>query len=146
MSNTTQVQESKFWTDDDVTDLMGELSHALNMMEPYYAQSNAGAAAYALLARLEAKQNEIGAFHSHILKPASCTICEQTFERSATKKNKLLDANQQWNSAMSHMLTVHGVTEYAEKRAAIIPAKVIYHEFKNRKEYLDGVHVNFLPA
>ena len=47
---------------------------------------------------------------------------------------------------MSHMLTVHGVTEYAEKRAAIIPAKVIYHEFKNRKEYLDGVHVNFLPA
>lgn len=145
MSDTTQVQVAKFWTDDDVADLMAELSSALDKMEPYYAQCNAGDSGYALLSRLEAKQDEIGPFFAHVIQPTSCAICKKTFEKSS-RKNKLLSKDQQWNAALSHMLHAHEITDHADKKANVVPYATVLREFKNRKEYLEGVNVLFQPA
>lgn len=145
MSGNTEVQKAQFWTNDDVEDLIIELSTALDMMSPYYSQCNGGRAGYDLLARLEKKRDEVGPFFAAIEKPVSCAICQKEFGKSA-KKNKHLNAEQQYSSAMCHMVEAHNMTDYDAKKAAIIPRSIVNQEFKHRREFLEGVNIKFFAA
>jgi len=137
MSNTTQSHSVQFWNDQDVVDLIDELEQALDIMEPYYAQNNGGRSGYDLLQRLLVKKNALIPFTAMVEKPIACAICQATFRKSATKKNKLLTTQQQYSSALDHLLNVHHITDTAVKRASLIPAQQVLHTFKSRNEYDD---------
>lgn len=132
-----QTEENAVWTNDDVLDLMGELESALDKMEPYYSQNDAGKSGYDLLQRLRAKQDLIGPHSEHIRHETSCQICQKDFGRS--NKGRLMSEQQQHSMAMAHIKDFHGIEDYKERRKLVVKPYYVLVEFKNRKAYLDSL-------
>lgn len=133
-----QAQDNAVWTNDDVLELMGELESALDKMEPYYSQNEAGKSGYDLLQRLRAKQDLIGPHFENIRHETSCQICQKDFGRS--NKGRRMDEHQQHSMAMAHLKDVHGIEDYKERRKLVVKPYYVLVEFKNRKAYLDSLH------
>ncbi len=134
MSNENEILA---WTNDDVLSLMDELENALSLMSPYYSQCNAGDSAYKLLSDLKKKQDLIVPYFANLKVNSFCPICNKDFGKSS--KGKTMDDDQQYQIAIQHFSTAHGISDYHERKSLFVKPYFKIVEFKNKKEYLDSL-------
>ncbi len=116
-------------TVDEVEELVSELESALDMMEPYYKQCNAGSSAFDLIDRIKAK---LPVTITEFI-PISCTLCNKSFQ--LTKKKKVLRDFEQISFAHSHLSSFHGISNHKERKKYISEPETVIKTFSTRSEY-----------
>lgn len=119
---------------DEVENIIDVLDSTASMMEPYYSQCNGQYDAYSLIEEL---RNKLPYIHIETtIFPANCKICGVTFEKS--KRGKIQDTNGQNSAVMNHLITVHGIEDYKERRKLVQHCieKTTRVEYKTKAEFL----------
>ena len=120
--------EDKF----SIDNLMNALQDALGMMEPYYSQCGAGDEYYELIYEWKASK-PVKAFR---ITPAECKLCGKQFIRS--RKKNALDVHQRNLCLTNHLMSEHGLVEYADRKPHKIKSKMQTIVFKNHRDFLDN--------
>lgn len=121
--------QDNIFTIDEVEELVSELESALDMMEPYYKQCNAGSSAFELIERIKAK---LPVTITETV-PISCTLCNKSF--ALTKKKKVLRDFEQISLAHSHLSSFHGIDSHEERKKYISSPETVLKTFATRFEY-----------
>jgi len=137
MSEVTQqeVQEKETWTNSEMSAVLDELETALHLMDYSSVENGAAESGWELLNRLRSKQNRMGPHFERIYQDKSCKICQKSFGHSS--RGRKMDEHQQHSLGMSHIKDVHGIDDYAERKANIVDSGYVVVEFVNRQAYLD---------
>lgn len=119
---------------DEIEDIINVLESTASMMEPYYSQCNGQDDAWKMI---EFLQNKLPYTHVvTVVEPAYCKICNQTFEKSS--KGKKLDQAAQDTAVANHLISVHGIQDYKERRKLRqrCQVKTVRVEYKTKAEFL----------
>lgn len=134
---TSNTEQEAIWTTADVKTLLSAFNTALGLMDGYYSTGDIGNDLREIHDNFKERINDLNPVVVETIHNAKCKICDKEFIRS--NHGQVFTATQQNSAVMSHLINVHKIDDYNERKKKIQKAGISRVTYKNRNDFNRGI-------